>query len=179
MTELEKKRLDVLEKLKGILEELEVPCAIREPDEGFPMHMLATLHQNIGYMNNEVMGQFYFLPLEQENQKFHYFTSVMTLDEEVPMERYQDMALAAAMLNFYLPLGAFVAEKDGGILAFKYTSILPMDAGTDEMVSLIDGNIGAALNLTNEYVDPFMRLLNGEITLDEFELELPDAHFED
>lgn len=178
MTKLEQVRFDVLKELKQIFETIQVETVMREPDENLPTHILTTLHQNMGVSSNEVMGEFYFLPLNEEKQKFHYFCSVITMHEAVPKDRYEDLIKAASMLNFYLPVGAFVVEKDGGVLAFKHTALLPFDGPAEELLSLADGGIGAALSLTNQYVDAFMKLINRQITLEQFELELPDAHFD-
>ena len=177
MTKTEQTRYNVLNRLKEMFESVETAAVLRETEGDFQMPMLLTLHDNIGYQGNEVMGEFYFLPLGDKKQKFHYFCTVMTLEENVPPERYDELAMAATMLNFYLPAGAFVLEKGGGVLAYKYTSLLPWDGSEDELLSLADGGIGAALNLTNNYGDAFINLMNRKITLEEFERELPDAHF--
>ena len=174
----EKFRMDVLNGMKSLLDEMEITNMIREADEVMPMPMLTTLHRNLGMAGNEVMGQFYFLPLLDEEQPFHFFTSVLTLDEEVPAEKYEDLAMAATMLNFYLPAGSFVVEKDGGVLAYKSTNFIPVNTSLEDALVLADANMGIAFNLTDAYVDAFMQLLRGEITVEQFELELPDVHFE-
>lgn len=163
---------ELLMKLKKVFDELGVAVVLREED--VPVPILTTLHDNIGYQNNEVMGEFYFLPLYEEGQEFHYFSLVMTLDEEVPEERYEDFALATSMLNFHFPIGSFVIERKGGILAYKYTALLPVESDMESLVLQADGAIGTSMALVNDYVDVFMQLLNGEITLQQFELELPD-----
>ena len=173
----EKFRRDVLDGMKSLLDEMEITNMIREADEVMPMPMLTTLHRNLGMAGNEVMGQFYFLPLLDEEQPFHFFTSVLTLDEEVPAEKYEDLAMAATMLNFYLPAGSFVVEKDGGVLAYKSTNFIPVNTSLEDALVLADANMGIAFNLTDAYVDAFMQLLHNEITLEQFELELPEVHF--
>ena len=173
----EKFRMDVLNGMKSLLDEMEITNMIREADEVMPMPMLTTLHRNLGMAGNEVMGQFYFLPLLDEEQPFHFFTSMMTLDEEVPADKYEDLAMAATMLNFYLPGGSFIVEKDGGIIAFKNTSYIPVNVTLEDALVLADANMGVAFNLTDSYVDAFMQLLRSEITLEQFELELPEVHF--
>ena len=176
MENLKQTQREVLLELKGMLDSLEVVNTLREPEGRLPMPILTTLHTNLGYQGNEVMGEFYFLPLFAEKQDFHYFTVVMTLDEQVPMEKQEEMVKAANMLNYYLPMGAFVVEKDGGILAYKHAGLLPVSLDIEKLSFMADGMIGTAMSMVNEYVDPFMQLLNGQITLDEFELELPDVN---
>lgn len=175
MENLKQSQMEILMKLKEALDAVEIVNTIREPEGKLPMPILTTLHTNLGYQNNEVMGEFYFLPLYTENQQFHYFTVVMTLDEEVPEEKYEEMVRAANMINYYLPVGAFTAEKNGGIFAYKHAALLPVDLNTEKLVFMADGVIGTAMSFVNDFVDPFMQLLNGQITLAEFELELPDV----
>lgn len=173
----EKFRMEVINGMKSLLDEMEITNMIREADDVMPMPMLTTLHRNLGVEDNEVMGQFYFMPLFDEEQPFHFFTSCMILDEEVPAERYEVLAKATTMLNFYLPAGSFVVEKNGGLIAYKNTSFIPVNVSLEDAMVLADANMGVAFNLTDSYVDAFMRLLKGTITLEQFELELPDVHF--
>ena len=175
MEQLKQVQREVLLELKGMLDSLDIVNVLREPEGNLPMPVLTTIHSNIGYQGNEVMGEFYFLPLFAEKQDFHYFTVVMTLDEQVSSEKQEEMAKAANMLNYYLPMGAFVAEKDGGVLAYKHAGLLPVSLDTKMLSFMADGMIGTAMSMVNEYVDPLMQLLNGQITLAEFELELPDV----
>lgn len=177
MEQLKQTQLQVLKNLKEMLDSVDITNVLRE-EETLQMPILTTLHDNLGYENNEVMGEFYFLPLFGENQKFHYFTVVMTLDEEVPQEKVQVLSDAVNMLNYYMPIGAFTVQKNGGILAYKHAGLLPIDMDTEKLVDLADGMIGSAMSLVNDYVDPFMQLLNGQITLAQFELELPDTKSE-
>lgn len=175
MEKLKQSQMEVLEKLKEMLDSLEVANVLREPEGNLPIPVLTTLHTNLGYQNNEVMGEFYFLPIYTENQEFHYFTVVMTLDEEVPPAKCDEMAKAVNMLNYYLPMGAFVVEKNGGVLAYKHAALLPVNLDTEKLAFMADGMIGTAMSIVNEYIDPYMQLLNRQITLEEFELELPDV----
>ncbi len=166
----------ILRKLKEIMDSVEIINVIRGQEDGIPFPILTTLHTDLGYEENEVMGEFYFLPIYMQEQKMHYFSIVMTLDEEVPQNKYEELTLAVNMLNFYMPVGAYTVQKDGGILAYKYTALLPTDTTLESLVTQADACIGTALDLVHKYVDVFMQLLNGKITLQQFELELPNVH---
>ena len=175
MNKLEEFRYQVLEKLRQTFDSLEVAAILREPSESIPTHMLNVLHTNTGNEEEEVMGEYYFLPIEEENAKFHMFCTVMTLSEEVLEDKFDELGRAANLLNFYLPVGSIVFSKPEQIMAFKYTSLIPMGASEEEALNMIDGNIGLSLHLVNQYVDVLMKLSRSEITFTDFLEEMPQA----
>lgn len=176
MDNLEQFRYNVLEKLRQAFDGLELAAVLRDPVEGLPTHMLNVLHTNIGYTNEEVMGEYYFLPIKDQNAKFHLFTSMLTLTENMPDEKFDELGRAVNLLNFYLPVGAFVFSKPEHIMAFKYTSLIPMGFTEDEALNSIDGNIGLSLQMINQYTDILMKLVKGEAAFEDFLDELPDAY---
>ncbi len=121
------------------------------------------------------MGEYYFLPVEDEKAKFHLFSSVFTLTEDMPEDKYEELGRAANLLNFFLPVGSFIFSRADKIMAFKYTSLIPRTFSEEEAINLVDGHISMSLYLVGQYVDVFMDLMHGEITLEEFTGFLPAA----
>jgi hypothetical protein len=173
MNKLEQFRYDVLENLQKVFIELEIAAVLREPDEKVPTYRLNTLHTDLGSEGDEVMGEYYFLPINDENAKFHIFYCVYTLTENMPEMKQEELGRAANMLNFYLPVGSFVFNMQENIMAFKYTSLIPVNSTVEEAMNMIDGNIGLSLQMVEKYTPAFIGLMNDEITFDEFINELP------
>lgn len=176
MERIEEFRFNVLEKLRQTFDALDVAAILRDPIEGIPTHMLNVLHTDLGYSGDEVMGEYYFLPYKDENAKFHMFSTVMTLTEEMPDDKFDELGRAANLLNFFLPVGAIVFSRPEKIMAYKYTSLIPMGVSADEALNSIDGNIGLSLQLISQYVDVLMKLVRGDIQFIEFLKELPQAY---
>jgi hypothetical protein len=175
MNKLEQFRYNVLEKLRQAFDSLDLAAVVRDPAEGLPTHILNVLHTDIGGTEEEVMGEYYFLPVADENAKFHLFTSMLTLTEDMPENKYDELGRAVNLLNFFLPVGAFVFSKPEKIMAFKYTSLIPMGFSEDETINSIDGNIGLSLQMVNQYTEVLLKLMQDEITFEDFLDELPDA----
>lgn len=176
MNKTEQFRYNVLNKLRQVFDSLDLAAILRDPLEGLPTHILNVLHTGLGYAEDEVMGEYYFLPIQEENAKFHLFSSMLTLSEDMPEEKYEEMGRAVNILNFYLPVGAFVFSKPEKIMAFKYTSLIPVEFSEEEALNSIDGNIGMSLHLVDQYLDVLMKLMNGELAFEDFLDTLPNAY---
>ncbi|HHV11377.1 MAG TPA: hypothetical protein GXX75_13995 [Clostridiales bacterium] len=175
MNKVEQFRYDVLERLRNNFDALGEAAILRDPMKDIPTHMLNVLHTELGYGEEEVMGEYYFLPLAGEN-KYHLFSSVLTLTEEMPDNRYDILGQAANALNFFLPVGSLVFSRAEGIMAYKYTSLIPVEATIEEALKVIDGNIGLSLHIVDQYVDQLMKLMQGDIEWEDFLDILPEAY---
>jgi hypothetical protein len=80
MNKLEQFRYNVLEKLRQAFDTLDMAAILRDPLEDIPTHMLNVLHTELGHSEEEVMGEYYFLPIDDENAKFHLFSSMLTMN---------------------------------------------------------------------------------------------------
>jgi hypothetical protein len=175
MNKIEEFRYNVLEKLRQAFDSLGEAAILRDPAEGLSTHMLNVLHTELGTSGEEIMGEYYFLPVNDENTQFHLFSSVLTLSEEMPEERFEIMCNAANVMNFFLPAGSLVFSKQDGIMAYKFNSLIPGSATEDQALVIIDGNIGLVLNLMDKYADAIMKLLRDEINFEDVLDLMPDA----
>jgi len=166
---------NILEKLKIDFDALDMATILSEPSEDIPTYILNVLHTELSFEEEEVMGEYYFLPLKDENPRYHVFTSMLTLSEQMPEVKYEDLGRAANLLNFYLPTGAFVFSKPEGIIAYKHSSLIPMGYDQQEALKLIDGHIAMSLNIVHQYMDIFMKLMKGKMSLNDFLNTLPNA----
>jgi hypothetical protein len=175
MNKIEQFRFDVLEKLRQDFDTIGEAAILRDSQEGLETHILNVLHTELGHAEEEVMGEYYFLPLPGENQ-YHLFNSVLTLTEELPDDKYDVLCSAANALNFFLPVGALVFSRFDKIMAYKFTSLIPIEATVDEAFNIINGNIGLSLHIVDLYEDELMKLMRGETQLEDFLDILPGAY---
>lgn len=166
---------NILERLKQEFDLLDMATILSEPSENISTYVLNVLHTELSYEEEEVMAEHYFLPLEDENTRFHVFTSMFTLTENMPEDKYEDLGRAVNLLNFYLPTGSFVFCRQENIMAYKYSSLIPNGYSEDEALKVIDGHISMSLNIIGKYLDVFMKMMKGDINLDEFLGMLPGA----
>ncbi|MBQ9437095.1 MAG: hypothetical protein IJU50_02070, partial [Lachnospiraceae bacterium] len=93
-----------------------------------PSDMLRAEIANFGTTGQSVLGEFLFLPIEDE--ELYYFTSVINLTFTLERSAAEEIARAASRLNYYLPVGGFaLGGEDDSNLVFKY--MVPVLADAD------------------------------------------------
>lgn len=175
MNEIKTVQYNLLNQLKLVFEENSVPTVLRSAGEAdIPMDILTTLHREFGMDLDEVMGEFYFLPTK-DGGTIHYFTSMISLTEDMDPEFVPAVAEAVRVLNFYLECGAFVMNPTGNLLAFKLVTPVPVSYTTEQLLELININAGHALQITERYVDNLLRLSDGRHSLEHFMEMMPQV----
>ena len=102
MSEKDRKRT-ILERLQAELTAEEVPAILRKKEEeDLPMDVLTVLLTEYGSRQDEVSGEFYFLPLANGAEHVCYFSSVISLTETIDPQCLGAVCIAVAMINFYL-----------------------------------------------------------------------------
>ncbi len=166
MQDKERKRM-ILERLLKIFESEKVPAVLRKMDEeeGLQMDVLATLHTEFGNKEDEVMGEFYFLPLPDGADGVCYFSSVITLTETIDPLCLGAVCQVVAMLNFYLEYGAFAVNTEGNVLAYKMVTPIFTDMEDEQLYRTVDMNMAHALGVAEDYAGILIRLAEGDSSL--------------
>lgn len=173
MNEIKSVQNNLLNQLKLVFEENNVPVVLRSAgEEDIPMDILTTLHREFGMDLDEVMGEFYFLPT-RDGGTIHYFTSMLSLTEDMDPEFVPAVSEAVRVLNFYLECGAFVLNPAGNLLAFKLVSPIPVSYSMEQLLEIININAGHAIQITERYVDNLLRLSDGRDSLERFMEMMP------
>lgn len=159
---------ELLKQLKCIFEENKVACVVRTPEEESALAtiILTTLHRNMGNHNDEVMGEYFFMPQEESNDD--YFTISLSITENLTDETYGLFSTASGVMNFFLPFGGFVVNRDITTLAYKYTVIIPADYTKEQAFQLIDKAVGGALDIVDNNIAILTDMEKGEATFDDF-----------
>ena len=145
---MESKQKKLLEALEATLKDEEGigELSIFTADElGAPMDILRVEVAGFGVDLVSVLGEFMFLPFEEEDVLF--FTSVITITGTLEKEAVPDVVDLISRMNFYVPFGCFALGDDDKTLIYKHT--VPVMAKKDEdkkalIARAADGAIGTA-----------------------------------
>lgn len=173
-TEVKEFRTKILEALKVELESYEVPAVIRKKEEGLPTDILTTLYRDMGAKSDEVMGEYYFLPIEGNNVDIHCFTVSMTLSEDLPGDKVDLIQDAIRTLNYYLLGGNFLISPDRTSLIYRNTALFKIDLSYDKSMEMIQIAIGVSLQIVEKWVKLLLDLERGEMTLEGFMKYMPN-----
>ena len=161
---MKKKKLALLERLMQDFLEFEdhEDFSIFTSEElGTEMDVLRGMHTEFSSEMVEVLGEYFFLPLETED--IWYFTSVFTIIEQIPDLLLEEMGATISRLNYYLPMGAFVLGGDQtGTLIYRYT--VPVLSSHDEEVQfdMIRSAADAAFYCAEEFAGYLLLLSQGK-----------------
>ena len=176
MNELQSMQYYILEQLKADFEANHVPAVVRNAaEENLPMDILTTLHRRFGLNMDEVMGEFYFFPAMSGTASVHYFTSMITLTEEMAAEYVPMVTEAVNVLNFYLECGAFVMNPQKNLLAFKFVTPIPAELSEEQILQMANLNVGHALQLSERYAASLLQLSDGSGSLESFMELMPKS----
>lgn len=112
-----------------------------------------------------VLGEFFFLPIEDEDNLF--FTNVISLSNTVPPEAAPDVAAAAARVNYLLPCGCFALGNEDKNFVYKNTAVLSNKDSKDEQLKEIKRSVDASLGSAETFYSYLLPVFKNDITVDE------------
>ena len=160
INEIEKRRHDLLENLSKELNDSQIAAVVRK-DEGVP-EMVSAILDEMGDGDMEVTGDFYFRPLQSEEDGAWVFMSVITITDELPAEQLPALYESLSYVNFTLPAGCFSIDKDHKFLCFVLTSLMPAELSDEMLFKEIDIAVGNAFAIADPYIGILTDVLNGE-----------------
>lgn len=163
-------KIVLLERLQEELLGYKIPCVLRKPEEDpkVSIPILTTLHRNMGRGCEEVMGEYYFQQILAGTEEGYYFTLMISISEELNEETYGMFSVASSILNFYLPFGAFVLNREIKTFAFKHTVVIPASISAEQAYEMINQAIGGSLDIIDNNIDILEDMEKGEATLEDF-----------
>ena len=167
MSEKDRKRT-ILERLQAELTAEEVPAIPRKKEEeDLPMDVLTVLLTEYGSRQDEVSGEFYFLPLANGAEHVCYFSSVISLTETIDPQCLGAVCIAVAMINFYLEYGAYVVDAEGNLLAYKMVTPIFEEMDEEQFYATVDMNLAHALDAGEQFAGILLKLAEGACSLDD------------
>ena len=166
LTEIEHRRHGLLEALNQELNESMV-AAVLHKEEGAP-EMVSAMLDELGDGNGdlEIIGDFYFRPLQGEDDPVQVFISVITISDELPPERLPALYEAISYVNFNLPAGCFSIDKDHRFLCYVLSTLMPSDLEDEAIFEEIDLSVGNAFAISDGYIGILSDVLSGKIEAD-------------
>lgn len=163
----------ILEDLKTELESHEVPTVMRKKEDGLPTDILTTLHREMGAKHDDVMGEYYFMPITGDNVDVHCFTVSLSLSEDLPEDKVDVIQDAIRTLNYYMIDGTFLISPDKTTLFYRSTALFKIDLPYERGMEMIQIVIGIALQVVDRWVKELLDLERGDMTLEEFMKYMP------
>lgn len=174
MENLQKRQRKTLEELKKIFDDLKIAAQMRDKEkEELPMDVLTTLHTHVGATSDEVLGEYFFFPPENNPVNVQYFGIGLTLSENVTESFLPQLISAVGALNYYVFIGAFTVDVAGGKLVYKLTVPMSVDLMEEEMTETANIAISSALTVVETYTSILLRVAEGEAGVDELMEFLP------
>ena len=163
----------ILEDLKKEMESYEIPVVLRKKEEGLPTDILTTLHREMGAKSDEVMGEYYFMPITGDNADVYCFTVSLSLDDDLSEDKVDIMQEAIRTLNYYMIDGNFLISPDKTTLIYRCTAMFKIDLPYDRGMEMIQIVIGVALQTVDKWVKELLDLDRGDLTLEGFMKYMP------
>ncbi|MCR5402481.1 MAG: hypothetical protein K6E91_01500, partial [Butyrivibrio sp.] len=142
INEIENRRHKILEALSNELNENSIAAVLRK-EEGAP-EMISAMLDELGDGDRGIIGDFYFRPLQTEDDPVQVFTAVFTIANDVPTDRLQALYEAISYVNFAVPAGCFSIDKDHRFFCYALNTLLPSDLEDAQVFRQIDLAVGNA-----------------------------------
>jgi len=166
MSKIIEKQERVLKRLENELQEALVPARVRGKDDEIPSALLTVLYTEVGSGLDEVIGEYTFLPAE-EGDGASFFTSMLTITDNLPQDNLDELRKAVARLNLYLPQGSVGIDIDDKRLGYKFGVPVPLDIDENALFELINMYVTTGYIQVDRYVDMLLQIAAGEATAEE------------
>ena len=165
----------LLKRLEGFFKEdetIEEASLFSAEELGTPMDMVRVLVTDYGPGLTDILAEYSFIPFEEADEVW-YFSSVLTIDTDIPKEGVSALSCAIAKLNFYLPYGNFALSGDGRMLVYRSVAALRSDSDDEALYKDIELAADTALLVPEQYVELLSQVADGSLLLNDFLSTLP------
>ncbi len=160
---LTEKRRKAFKELEQEFKDEMVPVQYAE-EEGLPPGVLSVFMDNIAAEGVESIGEFFFMPMEEEKGGIQLFINMITILENVNEKNLGELLGAIAIINSYVPLGAYsYAPKDGRLL-FRYSGIMSADLSDVQLKEEMDRAMSVTMDTMEKFSYMLIEVNDGERT---------------
>ena len=117
---------------------------------------------------DRVTGEFFFSEVPGDPDGSRYFSAVLTMRDDVPVDNVPDLAFALSMLNFYIEKGCFALNKPADLLAYKAVRFLPGDTEEEILFKECGAELEQAYEIAAKYATVVLALAEGSLSLEKF-----------
>lgn len=162
-----KERRSILDRIMTDMQEDLTPALMREPEGENDPPILSVVFEGIGMEHEEAFGEFYFLPLPDEKPLVQYFAAIITIADELEDEHLSELFEAMSYINFTIPCGSYSIDSEKRFLAYRLTVPLPMDMDSEALYNELNVVIGNAVAVADIHADILLKVLSGEMSVEE------------
>lgn len=130
-----------------------------------PVDITRVIITDIGAELISVLGEFYFLPLEDEEMLF--FACGITVTDDIEDHEKTDLYSAVARINYLLPFGSFAMDEGGDNVVYRYTVPVLADSDDDTIRKIMLTSVDAAVSMVDRFESYLMLVQEGNVTPDE------------
>lgn len=168
MDDKTKREKELLKLLFADMEEAHMEAEYFENEiPGTHADLIRTYHPYYGELEEGIIGEYYFMP-SGASKDMYYFTATMNLLEDIDEKYIPVVSEAIAKLSFYMPVGNFSLNKDGTILVFKVSELMPEDLDLESSANLMNLAASHAIQLPERFVQVLLQLSEGKLSLEQF-----------
>ncbi len=117
--------------------------------------VLSVFMDNIAAEGVESIGEFFFMPMEEEEDGIQLFINMITILENVDEKNLSELLGAIAIINSYIPLGAYAYAPGDGRLLFRYSDIMSVNLSEDQLKE----EMNKAMSVTMDTIEQFSYML--------------------
>lgn len=164
-----KERHELLVRMRDSFQEELIACDVGIPEqEGAPEILNVILDVlNGGDSDEGAIGEFFFEPIQTEEDEVQRFTAAITIMDILPEEHLGEMYEAMSYINCQLPCGCYFIDKNKTFLAYRLTVPIPMELSGDALYDEMNACISNAVTVADIYMEPLIQLALGKITVNE------------
>lgn len=164
MSDIRNRLLTMLNEELQEAEDFEEVSLFTKDELEAPVDVVRGMIVDIGTELIPALTEFFFLPYEDEDML--YFSTLITITDEIQKDELADLSMAVARLNFDIPCGAFSISPDGESLVYKYTVPFPGDLDEEGQKTMMLTAVDAAINIVDAYEGYLALVLEGNLTAD-------------
>ncbi len=145
------------------------PAEILPTDlNGKPFDVLTARLIRFGEHLDTCLGEYFFRPVPGDPEGGRYFSALITLRNDIPLEHVPEVAYALSMLNFYIETGCFALNKPADLLVYKLVRTFPGDTPEETLLRECVLLMEEAYSIAARYSTPVLALAEGSMDLPAF-----------
>ncbi len=157
----------ILEECRLIFQKDELQTDWHTSGGDIALNSLLVKFEDIGDRNDDIIFDYCFLPILQEDQTIQILQTFATISNKVPNSSSSEMLRFIAKINTQLPIGAFGLFDDSGILYYKHNCYVTKLLNEADNADLINKQTGLMLYQILLFIDPLLDVAEGKKTASE------------
>ena len=166
INDIENMRSELLDRMVDDFNEALIAAGVAEIENEDAPKIVRAILDEIGD-DEGAIGEFYFSPIDSEDDEVQIFNALITLSEEVREESLANLYEAMSYINFTIPSGAFSIDKDHRFLCFRLSVPMGIDAGREEVYELINIATANAVAIADGYAGVLMDVIDEKMSLND------------